>query len=174
HKCFISWRGEVLTLPAGLSSTNCTYYPKPPHIALGLTMHNEGPGIASDLFSVVRTGSIPGGNSRIIYTINHGDTWTGYIENEIQLSLITRPDIRLPPGANLQPTVIHIYLQPPFEKKLHIIGSVGARESVIHSFIIENDIDILNEQFQRYMNSVITSGFNDGEEIDIVEKILNL
>ncbi|MCU7878871.1 MAG: hypothetical protein KZQ84_19100, partial [Candidatus Thiodiazotropha sp. (ex Lucinoma borealis)] len=33
-ECFISWSGEALTLPAGLSSTNCTYYPKPPKIKL--------------------------------------------------------------------------------------------------------------------------------------------
>ncbi|MCG8056922.1 MAG: ATP-binding protein [Candidatus Thiodiazotropha endolucinida] len=144
------------------------------HIAFGLILHNEGPGIASDIFSIVKTGSIPGSNSRIYYQTNFGDTWTGFMENEIQLSLITKPDVRLPPGANLQATVIHIYLQPPFEKKLLLTGSVGARGSIKYDFVIENSTTVLYEQHTRYMECVLNSGFGDGEEHDIVEKVLNL
>jgi hypothetical protein len=98
-------------------------------IAIGLMVHNEGPGIASDIFAICRNESVPGGKCDVNIEVPDKINWSGNYGFNGQVSLISVPGYRLPPGSGAQPMIIKLKLEPPFDNELRIFGRVGAGES---------------------------------------------
>ncbi|MBL0074832.1 MAG: ATP-binding protein [Rhodocyclaceae bacterium] len=132
-------------------------------ISVGLAVHNEGPGIASDVFSLCRIESMPGTNCTANIETTDTRNWVGHMEFARQVSLISAAGYRLPPGATAQPLVIHLKFKPPFEDELRIFGRVGGSGSRRYDFYIRNSVDAV----QRHYNAMVkmtVDGFHSNDE----------
>lgn len=141
-------------------------------ISFRLAIHNEGPGIASDIFTICRLVSEPGPNCQIHFEAPDSTNWTGQLEFRQQLSMITTPSFRLPPGANTQPIVVHIDLAPPFKNELRLTGSVGAGQSKKYDFVIGNTAQNIEHQYNRFQSCQSTGHFEENEKHEIAGAII--
>jgi hypothetical protein len=141
-------------------------------VSFGLAIHNEGPGIASDVFAICRMELWPGPNCQLEFETPDAINWTGQREFERQLCMISTPGFRLPPGANTQPIVVHIHLAPPFEEELRLSGSVGAGQSRKYDFVIGSSADTITEQYERYRRCHNAEQFAENEKHQIAEAIV--
>jgi hypothetical protein len=64
--------------------------------------------------------------------------WEGVWSFDRHISLICKPDFRLPPEAHAQPLVLQFKIGPPFDSGIKIEGVVGASESVPSRFNLQN------------------------------------
>ena len=141
-------------------------------IRFGIALHNEGPGIASDIYCTCLTRSLPGTNCQMRFETTDRFNWTGSFEFGRQTSLISSPGFRLPPGANAQPLVIHLSLAPPFEGQLKISGSVGASESRRYEFVIEKNAQHIQGQYELFVEKERDNSFSEGEKHNLAMAIV--
>jgi hypothetical protein len=141
-------------------------------ISFGLAIHNEGPGIASDVFCICRMESLPGADCRMSIDTPDRTNWTGNWEFERQLSLIGAPGYRLPPGANAQPMVVNLFLKPPFNEELRIFGRVGAGESRRYDFYVKATAELVGEQYEKFLGKFSTNSLGPDEAHDIAAAIV--
>jgi len=93
-----------------------------------LLIRNNGPGIAQDIFLNLFSYS-PGNNCQIEFIPLSPDEWRGNLSLGFCLSLISKPDIKLPPEAHLIPLNIKLILAPPFSEQLSFKGLCGCSGS---------------------------------------------
>jgi len=141
-------------------------------ISYGLAVHNEGPGIASDIFCTCLLHNLPGDNCDMRIETPDLTNWTGNFAFGVQTSLISVPGYRLPPGTTAQPLIIHLSLIPPFENVLKISGSVGAGESRRYEFSIEGSVQTIQEQYALFVEKAADNSFAEGEKQDIAMAIV--
>lgn len=142
-------------------------------VGFGLCVHNQGPGIASDVFAICRVESLPSDNCKMSIQIPDMTNWTGGWEFERQVSLISAPGYRLPPGANAQPLVANLVLRPPFNDELRIFGRVGAGESRRYDFYIKASPELVARQYRLYVQKEGENSFGPNEKHAIAEAIVN-
>lgn len=106
---------------------------------LGFMMHNEGPGIAEDLFATMDVKSLYGSNCRL--KIEGVDTtdWRYNWSFGRYLSIISKGGLKLPPGGFVQPFIIACSFAPPFDRPLLIDGYAGASAGPRHPIRMERD-----------------------------------
>lgn len=141
-------------------------------IDYGLMIHNDGPGIASDIFYICRIDSPPGPKCQMSIDVPDRTNWTGNTEFGRQLSLISATGYRMPPGSNAQPMVLSLVLKPPFEAELRVFILVGAGESRRYETIIESPMEVVSQQYQLFLERATAETFPDKERQQIVEAIL--
>ena len=109
------------------------------HISLqvGVKIHNEGPGIARDLFLNLSVNSVLGENCTLDFKRN-STAWTGDFSFGYKVALICPPDFRLPPGGDVQPLLMNFVFAPPFVTPLEIEGMVGSGSSPPYRFKLFN------------------------------------
>ena len=73
---------------------------------VGLMIHNEGPGIARDLFMNLLIKSVPGINCGASIALTDYDSWTCQQSFGIHFSTISKNGVRVPPESHVQPFVI--------------------------------------------------------------------
>jgi hypothetical protein len=95
---------------------------------LGILIRNQGPGIATDLYLNLIFLEGGAGGARITFEVPE-DSWSGRRSFGIHTSLISRPDLRLPPEAFVQPLLLNVNLRAPFESGIRGEGMVGAGQS---------------------------------------------
>lgn len=142
------------------------------HISFGLAIHNEGPGIASDIFCTCLMQYLPGDNSQMRFETPDQANWTGSLDFGRQVSLISSPAYRLPPGATAQPLIIHLTLIPPFDKLLKVSGTVGAGESRRYEFLIERSAQEIRTQYDLFVQKNANNSFEVGERHNIAMAIV--
>ena len=143
-------------------------------ISFGIAIHNEGPGIASDIFSICRIDSMPGQHCDISIDTPDKNNWTGQSEFSRQISLISAQGFRLPPGATVQPMVVKLLLSPPFDSELRIFCRVGAGESRRYEFIIEQQAGTIESQYNKFV-ALSKIGFHSNtEKHEIAQNILGV
>lgn len=141
-------------------------------VSFGVAVHNEGSGIASDIFLVCLLQELPGPNCTMQFDPPDRTNWTGGWEFGRQISLISAPGYRLPPGANAQPVVVHLHLAPPFEHLLKISGSVGSGQSQKYEFLIESPGANIAKQYEEYLTIARTGSFRENQQHEIASAIL--
>ena len=119
----------------------------------GLMVANDGPGIATDLFAVCTVKSKGGSRCRLAVEANVTGGWIGNQEFGVRTSLITKADVRLPPGASLTPLTFHFDIAPPVEEPLEIVGKIGSGSSEPYAFELFADARTLEAQYQRYASA---------------------
>jgi hypothetical protein len=142
-------------------------------ISFGLAIHNEGPGIASDIFSICRMESLPGPECQMAVDTPDRNNWTGSWEFDRQLNLISAAGYRLPPGANTQPMIVTLLLKPPFNAELRIFGRVGSGESRRYDFYIEASSDLIAQQYHIFIEKMAEENFSSDEKQKVVKVFLN-
>ncbi|WP_051302918.1 AlbA family DNA-binding domain-containing protein [Psychromonas aquimarina] len=141
-------------------------------VSFGTMLHNEGPGIAQDLFAICLLEQLPGDNCQVEFETPDRENWTGMWEFDRQLSAITKPEVRLPPGANLQPFIVHISLAPPFDRELVISGSVGASNTRQYQFKIDTSFEMIQKKYELFAEKALNNSFSENEEHEIATAIL--
>lgn len=142
-------------------------------IGIGLMVHNEGPGIASDIFAICRNESLPGARCDLSMEIPDKTNWTGNYGFNRQLSLIGIPEYRLPPGSSSQPMILKLKLEPPFEEELRIFGRVGAGESRRYDFYIKGTAELVKQQYDEFLRKEDEGNFPKNERLKLIEVFLN-
>lgn len=143
------------------------------NVSFGLAVHNEGPGIATDTFLVCTMEECPGENCEIRIETTDKQNWTGGFEFGLRLSLISGVGFRIPPGATVQPVVIHLTFRPPFKGKLKLSGHVGSSDSRRYEFVIEKSSTLIEEKYKQYMQKVASGSISIDERREIAEAIMS-
>ena len=141
-------------------------------VSFGTMLHNEGPGIATDLYAICLLEQLPGDNCQVQFETPDRENWTGMWEFSRQLSAITKPEVRLPPGANLQPFVVHLSLLPPFDRELVISGSVGASNTKRYEFKIETSHETIQQKYDQFVEKQLNNSFAENEKHEIATAIV--
>lgn len=141
-------------------------------IDFGLAVHNEGPGIASDVFYICRVDSTPGPNCHISIGTPDQINWTGSSEFGRQLSLISTSGYRMPPGASAQPMILSLVLAPPFDSALKVFIRVGAGESRRYESIIGSSLETVQQQYESFVQKNGVGEFPNKEKQEIAGAIL--
>ncbi len=133
------------------------------HCQVGIMIRNEGPGIARDIFVNVLVASAPGPNCELKFDRPDANNWAGVWSFGRHISLICRPDFRLPPEAHVQPIVLDIDVAPPFNDRIEIEGMVGSSGGVPQRFRLfsaASDIEAL------YTRLITRPGHGEGASED--------
>jgi hypothetical protein len=118
---------------------------------LSFIIHNDGPGIASDLFLSLTVVSIPGENCLLRFEDFNPNNWTGSIFLKSKIGLISKREVRIGPDQEIKPITVKLHLAPPFKDDLHIKGICGCGESPPYRFVIKNDCESIGKLYGEYM-----------------------
>lgn len=143
-------------------------------VSIGLVIYNEGPGIASDVFSIVTAHTVAGPNCHFQFEPQQNLGWSGMWAYDRRMTLISPPDFRLPPGAPVSPLTIYLSLRPPFDEPLKIVGSVGSGQSVPYDFVIENNSEAISTQYERCTLIPDFQLLSSDEKHDIASRTLGI
>lgn len=137
----------------------------------GIALHNEGPGIASDLFLNVAMVSHPGPSSQIRFDPQDSENWTGIWAFSREINLMCKPGYRLPPDGKAQPLIMDLRFAPPFERDLTLKGIAGAGGAPPYRFTLHQSAAELTRAYNEYLNLHAT-GHTSEEQIRALQKIL--
>lgn len=115
-----------------------------------IVITNGGPGIARDLFFTAMVHSTPGDNTNVVWSIQDGENWTGNFSFGKQLSIISKPTVRVPPSAFLIPLSLVVNFRPPFMDRLTLKGNIGCTGSPTMNFEIDNDPSTISRLYDEY------------------------
>lgn len=120
---------------------------------VGLLIHNEGPGIARDVFLNAKIMSFPSINSEISFGTPDRENWTGGFSFGRFLYLISKDVIKIPPDAHLQPVILNASFAPPFEEDLKIEITCGCEGSPAMKAVLHTKKEILDAVYNKYINT---------------------
>ncbi len=135
------------------------YLISPPRIAgstiiaeLGIAVRNGGPVIATDLYLNVMVWS-SGGNSQLSFGFSDPNRWSGTVSFENRhVSVVTKPEIRLPPEAQLNPVTLYLQLSPPFTTELRIEYMMGCINSPPYRAELKTSVEQLAKVYSEFMS----------------------
>jgi hypothetical protein len=133
---------------------------------LGIQIANGGRGIATDLFMSLKFISTLGDNCTFEVQTPDLNNWTAWSFMKLHFTAISKDTIKLPPDAQLQPFIINLLLQPPFENNLKIEGLCGCGQSESFSFSIENDGHVIQKLYNDFLEKSSKGELADWTEID--------
>lgn len=140
-------------------------------INFGIAVHNEGPGIASDIFCVCAARKLPNEQSTLQFEMPDQRNWFAQKEFDIQVSMISSAGYRIPPGSNVQPLILHLALIPPFVRPLTIDIRAGAGQSPPYSTVIDRDPEEITRAYEQCI-AAFARGASDDEKQRIAEEIV--
>ena len=127
---------------------------------LSFLIHNDGPGIASDLFLNLTVVSTPGTNCMLIFENVDLNNWIGNIFLKNKINLITKKDVRIAPDQEIMPIKMRLVLAPPFAEDLRIKGTCGCGQSPPYRFVIENNCKAIKKLYGEYMEKSKTQSLS--------------
>lgn len=139
-------------------SINYSYVVDRPHITaervvvsqLGVLIGNFGVGIATDVFANFMFKHDAGPNcSTEVLPLRPGDPWTSQFSFGTYLTLVTKPEVRLPPEAYILAVNIVLKLAPPFETALEFESLCGATGSAPARMNFVRNADLLGAAYAR-------------------------
>jgi hypothetical protein len=132
---------------------------------LGVQIANGGQGIATDLFMSLKFISTIGDNCTFEVQTPDLNNWTVWSFMKLHFTAISKDNIKLPPDAQLQPFIINLVLEPPFENKLKIEGLCGCGQSESFSFSIENDAQVIQRLYNDFLEKSRKGDLKDWTDI---------
>lgn len=120
-------------------------------ITIGFVMHNEGPGLASDLFMNIMISDVPGENCETSLLPTDNNNWISSSILGMKVNTISRPDIRLAPDAEIMPLLLTLWLLPPFTNSLEINGLCGCGQSPAYKFKIGNKMESIKMLYDGFI-----------------------
>lgn len=118
----------------------------------GFSLRNLGPGIAKDIFINASTYSFPIGNSSLQLIPGPPEQWTGSFALGMQVSLISKSEMRLPPESFILPLTIKVILEPPFERDINIDVICGCSDSPSTKFHLKNTKENVEKLYNNLLN----------------------
>ena len=141
-------------------------------IDVGFLLKNLGPGIASDIFFTSMIWGGIGDNCKLEFDRPDTEKWHGNFSLGIHLSLISKPDFKLPPDAFWVPTTLHITIAPPMNKNLSIKATIGCSSGRSYNFSFENTPEKIQELYNECMQKH-SSGKIEEIKREFVDRLLN-
>ena len=137
--------------PAWTFSVACWHHEI--RVGIAINLHNDGPGIAENVFINVKAASLPGQNCDLDFSSLNTGAWFGN-NTPPELSVILKDGVKVPPNAYATATVINVTFRPPFNNPLRFTGSYGCSGSPTYPILIEKDpividgaIDLIGSQY---------------------------
>lgn len=134
-------------------------------IQAGFLLHNEGPGIARNLFINAKVWSNPGPNCQIAFETPDLNSWTGGFNFGRFMSLISKDELRVPPDAQVQPLVLDAIFAPPFDNDFQIKVSCGCEGSPTMSSALKTTKEQISRVYKEYVESGKEWEEKDGHKI---------
>ena len=147
-------------------------HPNSISIHVGFMLKNLGPGIASDVFITCMILTGIGDNCRLEFERNDLENWYGNFSLGMHLSLISKPDIKLPPEALWIPVTLHLSMAPPIDKALSIKGTIGCSNGRSYNFSFENSPENIRALYEECRQKY-SQGELEGLEYEYANKFLN-
>jgi hypothetical protein len=117
---------------------------------LGLMITNFGIGIARDVFLNVRFRENAGLNSSISFVPTRSDDpWTGQFSFGSVLNLVSKPDARLAPEAQVLGVNLIFKIEPPFERAFSFESLCGASGSPSNRLEFSCDAGVAQEAYEQ-------------------------
>ncbi|MBU1323573.1 MAG: ATP-binding protein [Elusimicrobia bacterium] len=137
------------------------------NLEIGLLMYNRGPGIAKDMFVNSTLKSSPGPNCQIAFETPDIKNWSGGFSFGRFVNLISKPTLRLPPEAHVQPLVLNLTFLPPFNDDLEISIMCGSGNSAPMKSSLTNTKEQIELVYSKYLDKVNNEGWTTkiGHEI---------
>lgn len=108
-------------------------------LQVGFMLRNNGKVLARDLFMSIWIISFPGPNCTFAFEPAVNDpSWRGYWSFGRNYSVVSEPELRLPPKSQVQPVTADISLAPPFTDNLKIDITCGCDGGILYNGGIEN------------------------------------
>ena len=126
-------------------------------VSCGISVYNEGPSIARDVYVVTTVPSAPGPNCTIKFEPADIKHWSGGLAFGVRMSLVSNDDYKIPPETHVQPIIFHMTLSPPFDNDLKVQflfgcdGSAPCRDE----WVVSNAN--MNETFDAVLNGQLTN-----------------
>jgi len=89
-------------------------------------------------------------------------------------SIISNPDVRLPPGGTLLALSIEIILIPPFDNNLSVEAILGFGNAPPLKFVFKNSKENVQSWYDRIFPILKTSEYDDNKRTEIVNELLGL
>ncbi len=116
-------------------------------VTIDLMVRNGGRGMAYDPFVELMDGSRPGINCRIHMIEMDTENWIIQRPHANVLILVGKREMRIVPGSYVLPIKLDIFLSPPFDKDLWIIGRCGSGNGPTHKFEMRHAAQALLEWY---------------------------
>ncbi len=140
----------------------------------GFLLRNKGPGIAKDPYLNCIILGFVSPNSQLSFDTPDLQTWTGTWSLGCHISMISKPEIRIPPDAHLQPTILNFVFSRPFNSDLKLEGTYGCSNSQSNKFIIQNSKENIEFLYNEIMQKNEESTLTQGDLRNYPSKILNI
>ncbi len=141
---------------------------------VGFMIHNKGPGIATDVFITLMIVSTPGDRCKLEFDVADRRNWTGQFSLGRILSLIAKPEQRLPPSSHFQPVVLKATLAPPFEHELKIKCMIGCTGAPCTEFFLGNDAQSIATIHKRFLSRARTEALHREDCRSFSSEVLNI
>ena len=142
------------------------------HFQVGFLVHNQGPGIARDIFLNAAVKSSPGTGSKLAFEPTDLKNWGGGWSFGRIMSLICSPDIRLAPESHTQPLVLNAVISPPFSENLEISIGVGCEGAAPFKSSIGNDKEKIKTAYEKFIRLQNSGSITKKDTHQVVEDIL--
>lgn len=142
--------------------------------AVGFVIRNQGPGIATDLFSNVFARSFPDGQSKFEFRMVDNQRFEPFWTYGVHLSVITRLGVRLPPEGYLNPFSLEVTLKPPFKEGVLIEGIAGAAGTMPHRYTFQNSAEGLRDAYEYFVARQESGTLSEADTYDFVTKALGI
>lgn len=137
---------------------------------VGFTLYNQGPGIARHLFINTKIWSSPGKNSLIGFDTPDLNNWTGSFSFGMFMSMISKPEMRIAPEAQVQPLILHADFTPPFTNDFKIEISCGCEGSVTTKGALFNNKNTITSIYEKYVTK--QPKWEDNDLHKVVQELL--
>jgi hypothetical protein len=139
---------------------------------IAVMLRNFGRGIAEDIFLNLSITSLPGPQCQLEFQPSEEtEIWRGSILLKQHVQLMTRPNFRLPPEADLMPIALQLILHPPIEDDFAfegLCGSTGGETTRFHVRTAARDVIKAMELFMdmsgrsgRFKDTPIGQAYDD-------------
>lgn len=142
-------------------------------VECGITITNEGPGIARDVFFTSLTTQKLGDKANISWEIADKENWTSSFAYGVQFSLISNESLRLPPKSFRTPIYLRLEIEPPLSEDLKIKCNVGCAGAPIVNFEFQNDRGKVYEIYRKYFANLGEPEFDEQFRYEIAKRLLN-
>lgn len=119
-------------------------------VSVGFTLRNGGAVLARDLFLSVWIMSGPGKNTIIGFGPNDTN-FQGYWSLGRNYSVVSKPELRLPPVSQVQPVVLEATFAPPFVDKLEINITCGCDGGMLYKSTLKNSSKNIKKVYDEIM-----------------------
>lgn len=138
-------------------------------ITVYFAIYNKGPGIASDLFININTISSP----EIVYNPLDEENWIVRRFDPLrQISMISKPGIRLAPESFVEPLSMIFFVDPPFSNDLIIEGICGCGQAPSNKFRIENECAYIERLYNEFLGKNSGGALTEKDKFNLVKDLL--